>query len=245
MQDYLLFRLYGPLASWGDIAVGEYRPSQGHPSKSAVLGLVAGALGVRRAEEEVHAAMAHAHGFAVAMERSGISLRDYHTVQVPPERRGVAHATRKDELAADTLNTLISTRDYYCDALYTVCLWARTDDGPYSLAQMAQALRRPRFVPYLGRKSCPLALPVQPRIVPANDLHEAFTAAALQPDEAVLLQALPPADAVSFYWEQDARAGFEAAHTVVRRDVPLSRRRWQFTERLEHYARLANSGAES
>jgi CRISPR system Cascade subunit CasD len=38
MRDYLLFRLYGPLAAWGDIAVGEYRPSFAHPSKSAIIG---------------------------------------------------------------------------------------------------------------------------------------------------------------------------------------------------------------
>ena len=51
MADFLVFQLYGALASWGDIAVGEYRPSQGQPSKSAVTGLLAAALGIARADE--------------------------------------------------------------------------------------------------------------------------------------------------------------------------------------------------
>ena len=36
MRAYLVFQLYGPLASWGDIAVGETRPSTPIPSKSAI-----------------------------------------------------------------------------------------------------------------------------------------------------------------------------------------------------------------
>jgi CRISPR system Cascade subunit CasD len=36
-MEYLLFRLYGPMASWGEIAVGEMRHSEVKPSKSALL----------------------------------------------------------------------------------------------------------------------------------------------------------------------------------------------------------------
>jgi CRISPR system Cascade subunit CasD len=48
MMEYLLFRLYGPLASWGEIAVGESRHTATYPGKSALLGLLAAALGIRR-----------------------------------------------------------------------------------------------------------------------------------------------------------------------------------------------------
>ena len=57
MREYLMFRLYGPMASWGDIAVGEYRPSFAHPSKSAVMGMLAAAVGLRREEEDKIAAI--------------------------------------------------------------------------------------------------------------------------------------------------------------------------------------------
>ena len=46
MTDYLLLRLYGPLASWGEIAVGESRHSAVQPSRSALLGLLGAALGI-------------------------------------------------------------------------------------------------------------------------------------------------------------------------------------------------------
>ncbi|WP_295540003.1 CRISPR-associated protein Cas5, partial [Thiolapillus sp.] len=51
MDDYLVFQLYAPLASWGGQAVGQERPSDDHPGRSALLGLLAAALGIRREEE--------------------------------------------------------------------------------------------------------------------------------------------------------------------------------------------------
>ena len=33
-MNYLVFRLYGPMASWGEIAVGENRHSARYPGKS-------------------------------------------------------------------------------------------------------------------------------------------------------------------------------------------------------------------
>lgn len=127
-REYLLFQLYGPLASWGDIAVGEYRPSYERPSKSAVLGLLAGALGVKRPNtlgdvserqqvEAIHQRMAQDYGFAVEVTALrqihgdeeyrpfpvlGRLLRDYHTVQRPPVAliKKAKHpvTTRRDEL---------------------------------------------------------------------------------------------------------------------------------------------------
>ncbi|PAP57596.1 type I-E CRISPR-associated protein Cas5/CasD, partial [Salmonella enterica subsp. enterica serovar Braenderup] len=51
MSQYLVFQLHGPMASWGVDAPGEVRHSQAQPSRSALLGLLAAALGIRRDEE--------------------------------------------------------------------------------------------------------------------------------------------------------------------------------------------------
>ena len=48
MKDYLVFRLYGPLASWGQAAVGGDRPTGLQPTRSAILGLLGAALGIKR-----------------------------------------------------------------------------------------------------------------------------------------------------------------------------------------------------
>ena len=48
---FLLFTLYAPMGSFGEIAVGERRMSWARPGRSAILGLVAAAQGVDRADE--------------------------------------------------------------------------------------------------------------------------------------------------------------------------------------------------
>ena len=131
MTEYLMFQLYGPMAAWGDIAVGEMRPSYTHPSKSAVLGLVAAALGIKREQEEIHRKLSDGYCFAVLVKRAGVPLSDYHTVQVPPSGTGRnrrVFATRRDEIIAlsrDDLKTILSKRDYRMDASYICSVEAK------------------------------------------------------------------------------------------------------------------------
>ena len=233
MNRYLLFRLYGPMAAWGDIAVGEVRPSAAHPSKSAILGLLAAAMGIKRDQEEAHQAMAATYGFAVQLDAPGILLRDYHTTQVPPEQRKVAYYTRRDELRAPKLNTILSGREYRCDALYTIALWQWPGKKAFfGLDELAEGLRNPRFTLYLGRKSCPLGLPIQTVIREAVDLPAAFELADFNDGD--ILDGLKRPDRATLYWEVGVETGdLKALYTFTRRDLPLSRRRWQFAERSE------------
>ncbi len=230
MSDYLLFHLYGPLASWGDIAVGEYRPSFAHPSKSAIIGLLAAALGIRRDEEERQNSLAAACSFAVRIDAMGVLLRDYHTTQVPSVKRGVTHHTRQSELTMEELNTILSSRDYRCDATYTVAITV-TDDAPYSLEELASALLKPVFTLYLGRKSCPLATPLHPQIVNAVTLRNALASV---PPIVELNDIISKTDA-NVFWEGDIESGLVCQQVINRRDEPRSRKRWQFSDRRENY----------
>lgn len=247
-MDFLMFRLYGPLVSWGDIAVGQERPSSAYPSKSALLGLLAASLGIRRERVEMHQAMAAAYGFAVRVDAPGTLLRDYHTTQVPPQRRNRTYHTRRDELQADTLSTILSSREYRCDALYTIAVWHRTAlQAPFTLLQLAASLKQPRFTLYLGRKSCPLALPVQATVITVSDLEVAFATICFQ-DDADVIQPLEEqavldrTQRVLVYWEADDTSvdtgNLRPLHTIVRRDYPLHRQRWQFAPRREHQAHI-------
>jgi len=241
MRDFLVFRLYGPLASWGDIAVGEQRPTTPHPSKSAVLGLIAAALGVRRDEEERQQALAEGYGYAVRVDAPGVLQRDYHTVQIP-DRRSKHMLTRRDEtLDRQNLYTVLSTRDYRCDGLYTVGLWI-TGEAATSLEEIAASLRNPHFPLYLGRKSCPLALPVYPLCLQTETFEAAFVQYdAEQPDalKNFLLDPLkvPKAAIPDYYWDEQAPTKMSPLHSTPRQDVPISRKRWQFGKRNEQYAR--------
>jgi CRISPR system Cascade subunit CasD len=235
MREYLLFRLYGPLVAWGDIAVGEYRPSFAHPSKSAVMGLIAASVGLRRDQEEAQRALAESYSFAVMVDAMGNLLRDYHTTQVPPARKGVRHPTRRSELAFHDINTILSSRDYRTDALYTVAIWGTREPFPYSLGQLVEALKKPAFSLYLGRKSCPPSLPLQPRLISSNSLRGAFEGAPFK-DAEFLGNLFSQAEYSSVYWEGEAPSGFDEQHIITRRDDPVSVRRRQFAERREYYA---------
>jgi len=234
MQNYLIFRLYGPLAAWGDTAVGEYRPTFAHPSKSAVIGLLAAALGIRRDDEERQKSLAEACLFAVRVDAMGMLLRDYHTSQVPSAKKGVTHYTRRSELAVDDLNTILSSRDYRCDAAYTMAI-STCKGAAYTAQQLADALLRPVFNLYLGRKSCPLALPLRPRVVSAATLQDALAIATFDDDE---LSGVPQSSHISIHWEDGQASGFEREHVITRRDIPLSRTRWQFGERHENHCTI-------
>jgi CRISPR system Cascade subunit CasD len=245
--EYLTFTLYGMMASWGDIAVGEYRPTADHPTRSAVLGLLAAALGIRRDEEERLAALTRAYKVAIRVEAPGVLLRDYHTTQVPSAaKKGRHYLTRKDELAAprEVLNTILSTRDYRCDAVYRVYIWCRDTTPPYSLGILAEHLQHPVFTLYLGRKSCPLALPVHPEVKTAPDL---LTALSVERGIELRFLGRVPGNRdsnVRAYW--DCTEGIQAEGTSVRNDESLNRRRWQFGRRDEEYAmiRIAPGGEQ-
>lgn len=243
MHEFLVFRLYGPLAAWGDIAVGEQRPTTPHPSKSAILGLVAAALGIRRHEDARHQALADGYGYAVRVDAAGVLLRDYHTTQIPESTSRLKHLrTRRDETRdRQNLYTILSTRDYRCEGLYTVCLWPR-GEAAHAPETLAEALRCPRLPLYLGRKSCPLALPLLPRCMRAETFEaalEQYDAGQSDEQRAFLEEMKKELDihASDYYWDERAPTELPALHTTPRQDVPLSRRRWQFGKRNEHYGR--------
>lgn len=248
MPEYLLFRLYGPMASWGEIAVGESRHSAVYPSRSALVGLLGAALGIERDDDVAQQALSAGYRFAVKVESAGAPLRDYHTVQTPPTRKNVKYRTRAQELGnPGALETLLSEREYRCDALSVIAL--ETREAPrWTLEELAAALRRPVYPLYLGRKSCPLALPLAPRVVSAANLQAAF--AVRQSSLLALTRVHGETDAewparedsrvlrlrreaVRYCWDDGMEAGAEPDMQIVRMDQPLSRRRWQFAPRRE------------
>jgi CRISPR system Cascade subunit CasD len=238
------------MASWGEIAVGEMRHSEVKPSKSALIGLLAAALGITREQDDQQQALANGYRFAVKMLSTGQVMRDYHTAQAPDSVGKFRYRTRRDELVTGRarLGTVLSTREYRTDSQAVVAICANPE-SPWSLAQLADALTRPRFHLYLGRKSCPLAAPLNPQIIQADGFR-----AALDNYETGDLRSGKqewkserrwlPVDEVPHYFWEGAIADFalvsetfqpDTVQQLRRHDQPLSRHRWQFRPRAEYF----------
>jgi CRISPR system Cascade subunit CasD len=246
MPEHLVFRLAGPLAAWGEIAVGEIRSSWLEPSKSAVLGLVAAALGVDRSDTERHRRLHEDLAFAVRVDgERRLPLRDYHTAQAPGARKGRRWGTRAEEVAdKQALKTVLSTRWYWQDFAATAALAASpSGQGREPLAAIKSALERPRYVLYLGRKACPPGRPLRPQIIDGPDAPAAMTAydAAEAEAEGALGVVAPPGGEV---WADAALdPARRAAERRVRRDALRDRAAWTFADRAE--ARLEAPSAET
>ncbi len=245
MTDFLMFQLHGPLAAWGDVAVGEYRPSLGHPSKSAIQGLLAAAMGVDRESESTHQSMATGYGVGVCIRSAGDRLRDYHTTQVPDGRH--SHASRKDELTRDPqrLNTILSQRDYLTDHYCQVAVWRCDEQSPFSLAELQAGLAIPEFTLCLGRKSCPPDLPLNAIIVEDLTLKDAFHHYHEALDTQMIFPILDDSHTV-YVWQPDGLgaegAGMTSSMTLTRQDQLTSRARWQFADRQECFYSESNEG---
>lgn len=231
---FLVFTVYAPMGAFGEIAVGERRMGWARPGRSAILGLVAAAQGVERSDEDAHQRLESGLYYAVRTDASGRPLVDYHTAQTPRARKGRRFATRRDELQSDNLNTVLSTREWRADSCFTVVLWSRTD-STVDLEEIADALRSPCFVLYVGRKSAPLGLPLNPEIVEADTFMDAFGARLPNDEEQRVLQhiRIPGAERRAIAFDDDVPEAPAGSRLERRRDAVASRARWQFADRLE------------
>lgn len=227
MTEYLVFQLYAPLASWGEEAVGEVRHSATVPTRSAILGLLSAALGISRDEEALlNKVNRHYHVAVHALSSQERWLRDYHTVSAPRENKKYHYYTRRDELclAPDEVGTLISQREYRCDGYWHIAISAG-EEAPFPLESLYNALVAPHYPLYLGRKSCPLALPLAPRVIKGT-LQQAFLQA---------LEEMRPEELSGFllnegvcYWDDPHENSLVWRQRHHSNNQPISRRRWQF-----------------
>ncbi|GAB20276.1 putative CRISPR-associated protein [Gordonia effusa NBRC 100432] len=137
----LLINLAAPMQSWGDSSRFTERKTRPEPTKSGVLGLLAAALGRRRIDpiEDLLGLT-----FGVRTDQPGELTRDFQTA--------IDWRTGKSKP--------LSVRYYLADAKFV----AAVEGEDELVSGVAQALRRPTFPLYLGRRSCPPSGPVQTSI---------------------------------------------------------------------------------
>ncbi len=157
--EVLFLRLEGPLMAWGEAARWSVRETRPEPTKSGVIGLLAACLGLGTAREDDRriAELARATLLGIRVDRPGLVIRDYHTVV-----GGVLSAEGKVKRNQNSgeAETVVSERYYLSDACFLAALASR----PEVLDRLEEGLREPVWPPFLGRRSCPTAVPVYPAL---------------------------------------------------------------------------------
>lgn len=132
----LLMRFAGPMQSWGSRSRFTRRTTNGEPTKSGVLGLLAAAEGRRRTDPVEDLVQLRV---GVRVDRPGVLIRDFQTAVHEGARKTVAMP--------------LSYRYYLADAVFLVAV-----EGPSVVVEgLSTAIRRPRYPLALGRRSCPPA----------------------------------------------------------------------------------------
>lgn len=162
----LFLRLVGPMQSWGHESTLTSRGVGDFPTRSGVTGLACAALGIERADAEGLRPF-HELRYAVCELTRGVVERDFQTIS------GTVAVEGKDR------GTLLSPRWYRCGAAY---LAAFEGDAAF-LQRLQEALLRPKWPLFLGRKSHVPAAPVAlESACRAGDIDRFFLE---QPDEQV------------------------------------------------------------
>ncbi|MGQ3671191.1 type I-E CRISPR-associated protein Cas5/CasD [Xanthobacter sp. TB0136] len=216
MAEFVVFTLAGAMGAFGDLAGHERRGSLLWPARSAILGLMGAALGVERDDGPGQQALG-VWKVAVGTMMTGAMLRDFHTTQTVPTARIRRPNSRRAALAALAPgdNPVLTQRDYVTDCAFAVAVWGGAREP------LVAALEKPHFVLYLGRKSCPLTMPVAPRLIDAETPALALAAAARP------------------HWAQHAAIGSVASDVFdgmggmesLRWDDPVDRSVWGFRSR--------------
>lgn len=135
----ILLKFSGPLQSWGTDSHFEVRHTDRHPSKSAVIGLIAACFGYRR-KDDTNISKLNDLEFAVRVDQSGKILRDY-------------HIATKYKAKGDFDRTYVTNRYYIEDATFVVGIGSSDETF---LREVLYAIQNPYFQPFMGRRSLPV-----------------------------------------------------------------------------------------
>lgn len=220
----LLLRLAGPLQAWGVKSRFTVRATELAPTKSGILGMLAAAAGRRRTDPIEDLLTLR---FGVRKDQPGTVVRDFHTAHTLDGSKSMP----------------LSNRYYLSDAVFL----AGIEGENAVIERLDHFVRHPSFPLYLGRRSCPPALPVS-----------------LGLRDADLLEALKDEPWLASYWYRkrnpdigeveillDKDAVPEGEHTNDlrgSRDVPLSfdprRREYSFRDIERHMLRVKDEALQ-
>lgn len=131
----LLMKFSGPLQSWGSSSKFETRHTEKYPTKSGVIGLIAGSMGLRRNDQRI--VSLNQLNMAVRIDQPGNIIQDY---QIASRYKANGELDRN----------YVTNRYYIEDAIFLVGI---ESDNLKEINDINLALREPYFQPFLGRRA--------------------------------------------------------------------------------------------
>lgn len=139
----LLLRLAAPLQAWGSDSKFNIRNTEREPTKSGVIGMIAAAMGIQRNDSTELLEPLAKLKFGIRVDREGKLLKDFHMV----------HEYKNGKMD----DSHLTSRYYLSDAVFLAGL--ESEDKDY-LEEIVKALNKPVYPLFLGRRSCPITLPL-------------------------------------------------------------------------------------
>lgn len=187
-MEALILRFEAPMMSFGGPIVDRFGKTLTHPTLSMITGLIANALGYEYSQFQRHQRLQARLDFAARLDRQGVALQDYQTVDLGSPHMLTTHAwTSRGRIekreGSNATGTHIRIRDYLGDASYTVALSLApkiAKEDP-ELDDLGEALQYPSRPLFLGRKCCPPAARIYQGVIEAKNLLEALEISPLSP----------------------------------------------------------------
>ena len=120
------------------------------PTRSAVMGLLGAAKGIRRTQHGELFALSQEIKIAVQVQQQGQKIVDYHTVQ-----------NYRSPMGKIQQGTKPTYREYWCDTKFNFAISADKS----VIEDLEEHVKMPVFTLFQGRKSCPLTRPLYNSIV--------------------------------------------------------------------------------
>lgn len=220
MSDSLAFLIDAPMQSWGASSKFQRRETESWPTKSAMLGVIAAALGIDKYEAdepELLAPYAQLVFSVFRLPKDHLSLRlsDYHTIGGGYDKKNPAEVMHipKRASGASIDNAVLTRRTYLTDARFIAVF-----QGEFAIIEkISAALLNPKWGVWFGRKTCIPAMPLSPVIAASARaaLAELLQRLGKDPVEAESLEGLTETDGPGTYYQMDQPVAFGRHHGPV------------------------------
>jgi CRISPR system Cascade subunit CasD len=146
------------MQSWGTSSRFQRRMTGAHPSKSAIVGIIAAAMGIDREDSARLSELSSLRMTTFLLPRSNQTLRllDYHTVGGGFDKKTHPLNIPRKASGSASDNAVVTTREYLTESRFGVLL----EGGGVLIAEVETALKDPCRGIWLGRKCCIPATPV-------------------------------------------------------------------------------------